>query len=131
MGTLKYFPGPLVPLFLLIFIYSCASERHFITERARPEELSGTFTLFLYGARHSDDVANVAILDREGDPYEIQIYAPEFDFSVKKGLSADDALAEAASHVKYHRDFIRSRLAKIIDDKGDTIGYELRPLYHI
>ncbi|MBI5664865.1 MAG: hypothetical protein HZC49_07240 [Nitrospirae bacterium] len=130
MHTLKSLTKTLILFSLLTAIYSCASERYLRTVRPAPEELAGTYTVFLYGARHMDDVENVAILDKEGDPYSIEIYAPEYDYTVKDGMPAKEALEEAQAHVRYHRDFRGSRLSKIIDKTGNTIGFELRPLYH-
>ena len=130
MNTLKTLSKILMLFSLLTSIYSCASGRYLRTDRAGPEELAGTYTLLLYGARHSADVANVAVLDKEGDAYTFEIYAPEYDYTVKTGIPAKEALEEAQAHVRYYRDFSRSRLSKITDKAGNTIGYELRPLYH-
>jgi hypothetical protein len=131
MDTLRTLTKTLILFSLLTFVYSCASDRYLRTERAGPAELAGTYTLFLHGVRYSDDVENVAILDKEGDMYSFEIYAPEYDYSVQKGLPAKEALEEAERHVGHHRDFMRSRLSKIIDKEGNIIGYELRPLYHL
>ena len=131
MDTLKTLTKTLILFSLLTLVYSCASERYLRTDRAGPAELAGTYTLFLHGVRYSDDVENVAILDKEGDTYSFEIYAPEYDYTVKKGVTAEEALDEAEGHVSHHRDFMRSRLRKIFDKDGNIIGYELRPLYHI
>jgi hypothetical protein len=130
MYTLKTLSKTLILFSLLTSVFSCAYEQYLRTDRAGPEELAGTYTLLLYGARHSDDVANVAILDKEGDTYTFEIYAPEYDYSVKTGMSAKEALEKAQAHVRYYHDFSRSRLRKIIDKAGSTVAYELRPLYH-
>jgi len=131
MNTLRTLIKMLLFFSLLTFIYSCASDRYLRTERAQPAELAGTYTLFLHGVRYSDDVENVAILDKEGDPYSFEIHEPEYDYTVKKGVSAKEALEEAERHVRHHQDFMRSRLRKIFDKEGNIIGYELVPLYHI
>jgi hypothetical protein len=130
MDTLKTLSKTLILSLLLTFFHSCAFDSYLRTERAMPEELTGTYALFLHGARHIDDVENAAILDKEGDPYTFEIYAPEYDYTVKKGVPAKAALEEAEAFVRYHRDFKRSRLSKIVDKAGHTIGYELRPIYH-
>jgi len=130
MGAINTVLKNLILFSLLISIYSCAHESYLRTEQARPGEITGTYTLFLYGARHIDDVANVAILDKDGDLYAFEIYAPEYDYSVKAGVQAAEAMEEAQAHVRYFRDFSRLRLSKIIDKEGHAIGYELRPLYH-
>ena len=130
MDLLKTLLKTLMLFLLLTSIYSCASERYLNRGRAGYEELAGTYTLLLYGARHMDDLETAAIFDKEGDPYTIEIYAPEFDYIVRKGMTAKDALAEAQAFVKYHRDFARSRFSKLTDNAGNIVGYEMRPLYH-
>jgi hypothetical protein len=38
-------------------------------------------------------------------------------------------LNEACKFIGYHNAFLRPQVSKIIDRKGNTIGYEVRPLY--
>jgi hypothetical protein len=117
-------------LSLLVIGVSFAHAKYLKTLEAKAEEISGSFTLILYDGRHVNDLETTALLDREGDQYEFEPYAPEFDYKVKKGVPAGDALNEAKKFVSFHNAFWRSQLSKILDDKGDIIGYELRPLYH-
>jgi len=117
-----------VLLFLVISILP-AQAKDLKTEEARACEVTGTFTLVLYGARHIDDLETVAFLDKEGDQYEFEPYAPEFDYRVEKGIPALDALQAARKFVSFHNAFWRSQLSKILDEKGNVIGYEVRPLY--
>lgn len=99
------------------------------TELANESEVAGTYTLILYGGRYSSDIETIAILDREGDGYTIEPYAPGFDYTVTKGLSAKEALAAAAQFIRLHASYHRSQLARILDDRGSIVGFELRPLY--
>lgn len=99
------------------------------TIEASPAEITGTFSLILYGGRFSDDVETIAILDLEGDGYTLEPFAPDFDFRIKKGLSAKEAFEQAQKFVSFHHAFWRSQLGRITDDKGNAIGYEIRPLY--
>jgi hypothetical protein len=99
------------------------------TKEAKAEEVTGNFILILYGGSHMNDLETIAFLDKEGDQYEFEPYAPEFDYKVKKGVPAGDALKEARKFVSFHNAFWRSQLSKILDDKGNIIGYEVRPLY--
>jgi hypothetical protein len=108
---------------------SFAFEKPLKTEKAKVDDVTGSFTLILYGGRFSDDIETIAILDREGDQYTFEPYAPEFDYRIKKGVQAKDAIREAEKFVSFHNSFWRSQLSKIIDNKGNPIGYELRPLY--
>jgi hypothetical protein len=109
---------------------SFAFDRPLKTEAAGPAEIKGTFTLILYGARFPDDLETLAILDIEGDGYYFDPFAPDFDFKLKKGIPAKQALAEAEKFVSFHRSFWRLQLSRILDPKGNIIGYELRPLYN-
>ncbi|MEW6161983.1 MAG: hypothetical protein AB1606_01485 [Nitrospirota bacterium] len=109
---------------------SFAATKYLKTEGARADEIKGTFTLILYGGRHINDLETIAFLDKEGDQYEFEPYAPEFDYKIKRESPAEDALNEAKKFVSFHNAFWHSQLSRIIDDKGNTIGYELRPLYY-
>lgn len=99
------------------------------TEEVKNANITGNFTLILYGGRHSNDIETIAILDIEGDQYVFEIYAPEFDYKIKKHVPAKEALDEAKKFVSFHNSFRRSQLSRIFDNKGNTIGYEVRPLY--
>ncbi len=115
---------------VVLGLYSCImAAPHLKTEPADPSEVKGTFKLMLYGCRYPDDILNVAILDREEDPYTVEIYAPDFDFKVKEGLSADEALREAERFIRCSFFFERSRISKVLDQAGNRIAYEVRPLY--
>jgi len=114
----------------LILTVSCATGIYLRTERAQVTEISGTYTIILYGGRYSADMETIAILDKEGDKYTFEVYAPEFDYKIKHGVPAEEALEEAEKFVRFHHSFWQARLSKIIDPAGKTIGYEIRPLYH-
>jgi hypothetical protein len=119
-------------LFALFYLAkdSFAVAKFLKTEEAKSDEVTGTYTLILYGGRYINDLETVAFLDKEGDQYEFEPYAPEFDYKVKKGLPAEEALREAKKFVSFHNAFWRSQLSRILDEKGNVIGYELRPLYY-
>jgi hypothetical protein len=109
---------------------SFAFETSLNTEAANPSEVKGTFTLILYGGNYYDDMETMVILDSEGDGYTLDLYVPDFDYRVIKGVPAKEALAKAEKFVSFHPSFWRSQLSKILDDKGNVIGYEIRPLYY-
>lgn len=114
---------------LFLCIGSCVPSVYLNTVPADPRELEGVYTLILYGGRHSADIENVAILDNEGDQYTFMVYAPEFDYKVKKHVPAKEALAEAEAFVRFHHSFWKAQLKRIVDTSGASIGYEVRPLY--
>jgi hypothetical protein len=99
------------------------------TEAALPADISGTFTLILYGANYSDDLETVAILDNEGDDYSFEPFAPAFNYTLKKGVQAQEALREATQFVSFHNAYWKYQLSKIVNHEGITIGYEVKPFY--
>jgi len=125
---LKCFLAFLYTTFSAMLI-SCAGGKNLKSETAKNSDIQGNYTLILYGGGHSNDIGTVAILDKEGDQYTIVPFAPEFNYKVKKGMSAKEALDKAEEFVGWHNAFYMSSLRRIIGDRGDTIGYELRPLY--
>lgn len=118
-------------LVISLTVSACTSMggRHLRIEPAKPSEVTGTYTLLLYGCRYPDDVENVALLEKEGDPYTIEIYAPDFRYKVKTGLSAEDALKQAEQFVKCSVHYQQTRFSKIPDPAGGIAGYEARGLY--
>lgn len=125
----------IITFILLLFLSGCAvgvglqSQRGGAQQLAPPEEVTGTYTLVLYGGRHADDIETVAFLDKEGDGYVIEPYAPTFDYSVRQGVPAKQALDAAYHFISWHSDFSRAQLSRIVDPKGQIVGYEMRPLY--
>ncbi len=99
------------------------------TVEADPRDISGNFTLIAYGGRYADDIETVAFLDKEGDGYTLIPYAPDFDFRIKKGLSGEEAFKESKNFVSFHPAFWRLQIRRIISINGETIGYEIKPLY--
>src|SRR5512137_1894744 len=114
----------LLILFAAVAIFlGCQADPGLRTEEVPPQDVQGTFTLILHGARHSDDLQTLAVLDREGDAYEFKVFAPDFDYRVKKGVPAREALEEALQFVGFHSSFHRSRVSRILDPQGRTVGY--------
>jgi hypothetical protein len=125
---------PVAVIVCMIFAFSgipssFAFDKPLETIEASPAEITGTFNLVLYGGRFSDDVETIAILDLEGDGYLLEPFAPDFDFRIRKSVSAKEALEQAQKFVGFHNAFWRSQLSRIMDKTGNTIGYEIRPLY--
>ena len=110
---------------------SDALETPLRTEWVNASDVTGTFTVIFYGGNYFNDLHTIAFLDSEGDQYTFEPYAPEFEYRVLKGLSAKEALDKVEQFVSTMGNcFLRSQLSKVIDKKGKTIGYELRPYYN-
>jgi hypothetical protein len=109
---------------------SCSMGRYLKTESAAEQEITGVYTLILYGGRSANDLRTMAILAKEGiHRPSFEVFAPEFDYKVVTGVTAKEAVEKAEKFVSFHHNFWRIQLSKIVDDKGDAIGYEVRPLY--
>ncbi|RJQ46184.1 MAG: hypothetical protein C4538_07165 [Nitrospiraceae bacterium] len=121
--------APLVSLIVLA-MHSCMNVQYLKTEKAKPAEITGTYTLLLHGGRYSDDVENVAVIDKEGDAYYFEIFAPPYDYTAQNGVPASEALEKAKKHVRSYHAFLGPWLGRILDREGNVIGYEIRPLYH-
>lgn len=110
---------------------SCAPGRSLATREVSSVPSSGTFTVIRYGCSYSTDVATVAFLDKEGDPYVFEIYAPPYDYTVTRNVPAAEALQTAEQFVQcgltFH--YQRRRISEIVGPAGEAIGYEVKPLY--
>jgi hypothetical protein len=110
-------------------LLACAPGKALKTDGLSSGDIQGTYTLILYGGNYGDDLETIAFLDKEGDRYTLEPYAPEFVFRAKKGLTAERARREAGEFIRSHADFHREQWRSIRDEKGEIIGYEIRPLY--
>jgi hypothetical protein len=122
-------------LFVLLLLYtlsfiSCTPGIRLNTQGAQDSEVMGTYTVIFYGCNFLDDLETIAFLDKEGDRYTFEPFAPAFRFRIKKGMDAKDAIAEAGRFVGCNTSFSRAQLSRIIGPDSDTLGYEVRPLYH-
>jgi hypothetical protein len=109
---------------------SCAIRPRLKVEAAAGSAVKGTYSLILYGCTHFNDLRTMALLDREGDRYTFEPYAPDFDYRVIKGLPAPEALEKAENFVAgCNPDFMRSQLSVILTQDGAVAGYEVMPLY--
>ena len=119
----------IISLFVLSVANSCAPRNVLRTAYVDHSLASGTYTVFLYGARHANDLETVAILAREETPYAFVINSPDFDYKVIKRMSARDAVISARRFVSFHNAFSYDRMSAIFSPSGEVIGYEVRPYY--
>jgi len=114
---------------LVLTLGSCAGGKQLRTKLAQDPELTGSYTLILFGTRNAYELKTIAFLDKEGDGYDLVPYAPEYNYKVIKNLPGTEALNKALDYVKWPRDYRSTQVRKILDDQGTVIGYEVRPLY--
>lgn len=114
---------------LALGLASCAPGRSLTTREVSSIPLSAGFTLIRYGCSYSTDVETVALLDKEGDPYVFEIYAPPSFYTVTRNVPAAEALQAAEQFVQCNRYYQQRRISEIVGPAGEAIGYEVKPLY--
>jgi hypothetical protein len=118
-------------LLLLFFVASCTNGKLLTTQLVRDAtEVQGGFTLTRYSGQDKNFFEVASLLDIEGDEYEIVPFGAEFNYSVVKGLSGEEADRAAREYVKNHVTYPVQSIERrrIIEPVGKTIGYEYRPL---
>lgn len=113
----------------ILFLSGCMHGMHLRTSSVQKADFQGTYTLILYGGNYSGDIHTVAILDREGDHYTFEPYAPSFNYKAIAGQTAGHALPRAEQFIRGNPSYQSESLRNILDPEGNIIGYELRPLY--
>lgn len=113
----------------VFFLVSCTTGIRLNTQGTGYSEAAGTYRVILFGCNFNNDLETIAFLDKEGDKYAFEPYAPDFKFKIKKGVPAKEALKEAGEFVNCNTSFMHFQTYGIIGPNGETLGYEVRPLY--
>jgi hypothetical protein len=124
---------------LLLFVFaSSALARGVSVDKADASELSGNYTVIGYGCEAASEAPSLAILKKEGTPYDFEVSTqPAFFWGSLTetgtrqitGVPAVQALARAEKFVKCNPDVIDTEINKITDAEGRVLAYEVRPLY--
>lgn len=113
------------------FLGACAGRQPLKTVSvAATEEVQGMFRVILYGTASYDWLESVALLDREGDGYILEPYAPNFNYRILHSVNHEDAVNEAVHFISAHQDYHTHRMKKILGENGTIIGYEIKPIYY-
>lgn len=116
-------------LLAALFVVSCASGIRLKTQGTRYSEAAAIYRVILFGCNFNNDLETIAFLDKESDKYVFEPYAQDFKFKIKKGVPAKEALKEAGEFVNCNTSFLYFQTYGIIGPNGETLGYEVRPLY--
>jgi len=122
-------------LFFVVFVIAlslvgCAVGTQLHSVTADPKTITGTYDLYTYGCRYPDDIEHAAFLIVPEKANMIDFYVPATSVKVKRGLPAEQALAEADQHVRCGvRTVEEIRVHRIPDGSGGTLGYEIVPRY--
>jgi hypothetical protein len=124
-------PVILLGIFLAtILCGACAVTTYTLkTEEGGLTATSGTYTIVRYGMSNPEDYANFAIIFPEQGKYSFDIYKPDFEYRIEKGLTAKQAMESAQESVRRSPEFSRAQASKIIGPDGNVIGYEVKALY--
>lgn len=113
-----------------VVLTACAPGIRLDSRTGGPSELpEGTYTLFFYGCGHAQRIDNVVIIAPEGRGWTHEIHGPKFEYTVRTGVPAADALAEADRFLRCSVYYRKTILRSMVAPDGRTLGYELRPLY--
>jgi len=114
---------------MLFGLVSCTPEIRLDTQGTQAPGITGNFTVIYYGCNFLNDLETIAFLNKEDGKYTFEPYAAAFEYRVKKGLPAKEALESAMKFVNCSTAFKRAQVSGILGPGGETIGYEVRPLY--
>lgn len=129
MKNAKTFYISLLMFGVLFGSFSCAPGIRLNTQGGQDSKITGNYTVINYGCNFFNDLETIAFLAKEDGKYPFEPYAPDFKYRVIKGLSAEDAIATAMKFVKCDASYSHAQVRSIFAPDGETIGYEVRPLY--
>jgi hypothetical protein len=117
-------------LIAMLVLQSCAFGKQLQTQTADPKTITGTYDLYLYGCRYPADYEHAAFLISPDAKYPVELFVRDTSYKVTKGVQADKALSEADTFVRCGiHTVMETRVHRIPDDSGGTIGYEVLPRY--
>jgi hypothetical protein len=117
-------------LMAMLVLQGCAFGKQLQTQNADPKTISGTYDLYLYGCRYPADYEHAAFLISPDAKYPVELFVRDTSYKVTKGVQADKALSEADTFVRCGiHTVMETRVHRIPDDSGGTIGYEVLPRY--
>ncbi|MEK6743867.1 MAG: hypothetical protein AABZ15_09660 [Nitrospirota bacterium] len=117
-------------LLALSLLQGCALGKQLQADTADPKTIRGTYDLLLYGCRYPSDYEHAAFLISSDAKYPVSLFVSDTSYKVKKRLPAELALSEAYAFVRCGIHTIEeTRVQRIADDGGGTIGYEVLPRY--
>ena len=130
LHKIAFFVLVLLECLALSLLVSCVAKNMIGSHRVARQELQpATYTVIRYRNLAVDYLTTVAFLDREDDSYTLVPRAPDFSYTVNKGLQAEDALRLAENFVRSQPSYNRTEIKAIMGPAENLLGYEVRPLY--
>jgi hypothetical protein len=132
MKAMRHFCDIAAALIVIFTIQGCSLGMQLRTESADPKGIEGTYDLFTYGCRYPNDIEHAAFLIAPEKAGMVELHVPDTSYKVKRGIPADQALAEADKHVRCGvRKVMAISVHRIPDGSGGTLGYEVLPRYSV
>jgi len=132
MKVTRHFLDVAAALIVIFTIQGCSLGTQLRTESADPKGIEGTYDLFTYGCRYPTDIEHAAFLIAPEKAGMVELYVLDTSYKVKRGIPADQALAEADTHVRCGvRKVVAISVHRIPDGSGGTLGFEVLPRYSV
>lgn len=116
-------------LALIVSATACMPGVRLDTFGAKEADVTGEYRVILHGCNYHNDLNTIAFLQKEGTGFTFDMYAPDFNYRVVKGLTAKEALSKAEKFLDCSTSFRTGQLRKIVTSSGEVLGYEVKPLY--
>jgi hypothetical protein len=117
-------------ILVLALLAGCSFGTRLQTDTALPDEVSGTYRLYLYGCRYPSDVEIMALLADQSAPYRFDLFVPDDSYRIKEDMPGKVALNEAETFIRCsHHTMWMTAFRRVVDPAGKTIAFELKPLY--
>jgi hypothetical protein len=121
-----------IVLMAILMLQGCTLATQIQTQIVDSKTIAGSFDLILYGCRYPEDYEIAAFLISPDAKYPVNLFVRDSSYKVKKGLSAEKALSEAEAFVRCGNHTVtETRILRIPDDSGGTIGYEVLPRFPV
>jgi len=129
MGRYRY--ALLAAMLLAVsMLQGCTFGTQLRTETADPKTITGTYDLMMYGCRYPTDYEKAAFLISSRSRYPVTLFVSDTSQKATKGLQAEKALSEAEAFVRCGVHTVEgTRVLRILDEGGGTIGYEVLARY--
>jgi len=126
----RYVAIGIAGLIVIGALLGCVHGVRLETETYDPKKIEGTYDLYLYGCRYPDDLEHAAFLIRPEKADMIELFVLDASYKIKRGLSAEKAIAEANTFVRCGMHTVDDiRVQRISDGSGGSLGYEILPRF--
>ena len=110
---------------------ACAHSSSLRTTTLKLDPPDSKCRLILYTSYDGYVELRVAVIDLDGDGYELLPYAPEHSYKIVDGMRVTSALDEANAFLRKVDGVDGMKVLQVFAVDGTVIAYEARPLYGV